>query len=91
MGPHQLFHLGAGVGGMREFCERYGDSFHRWWEDLASVELKAEVIDQLVSGVTEKSAGSNDPQHSHATESAQRDDLIVAMLQATRGLRVDKT
>ena len=91
MGPHQLFHLGAGAGGMREFCERYGDSFHRWWEDLASVELKAEVIDQLVSGVTEKSAGSNDPQHSHATESAQRDDLIVAMLQATRGLRVDKT
>lgn len=90
MGPHQLFHLGAGTGGMREFCERYGDSFHRWWDDLGSVELKADVIDQLVNGVTEKSSDSNDTQQSHTIESTQRDDLIVAMLQATRELRADK-
>lgn len=88
MGPHQLFHLGAGVGGMREFCERYGDSFHRWWDDLDSVELKADVIKQLVDGVTGNSP-VGDVQQTHEAESAQRDDLIVAMLQATRGLRTD--
>lgn len=91
MGPHQLFHLGAGVGGMREFCERYGDSFRRWWDDLGSVQLKADVIDQLVNGVTEKSAPTNNPLQSHAAESTHRDDLIVAMLQATAKLRADKS
>ena len=53
-----------------------------WWDDLGSVELKAQVIDQLVSGVTEKTKDHSDAEHHHATESAQRDDLIVAMLQA---------
>lgn len=90
MGPHQLFHLGAGVGGMREFCERYGDSFHRWWDDLGSVELKADVINQLVEGVTQKStATDNSVQANHIAESTHRDELIVAMLQATRGLRTE--
>ena len=36
MGPHMLFHLGAGSGGMREFCSRYSDSFHRGGELLGS-------------------------------------------------------
>ena len=30
MGPHMLFGLGSGGGGMSTFCARYGDSFHRW-------------------------------------------------------------
>src|SRR4051812_30176088 len=34
MGPTLLFHLGGGPGGLAEFCERYADSFHRWWDDL---------------------------------------------------------
>lgn len=90
MGPHQLFHLGAGTGGIREFCERYGDSFHRWWDDLGSVELDKEIIAQLASGVAEKSTaleGAQDVAAVHAAESAQRDALIVAMLRATRALR----
>lgn len=78
MGPHQLFHLGAGEGGLREFCERYGDSFHRWWDDLGPVKLNPEVIEQLVSGLTSTN---------NLDDSAQRDALIVAMLQATRDLR----
>ncbi len=28
MGPNMLFNLGAGEGGMEEFCDRYTDSFH---------------------------------------------------------------
>nr|MBX2825521.1 3-hydroxyacyl-CoA dehydrogenase [Gammaproteobacteria bacterium] len=56
MGPHQLFHLGAGQGGLREFCERYSDSFHRWWDDLSDVRLDADVVDQLVDGVTHQAS-----------------------------------
>jgi len=90
MGPHQLFHLGAGQGGLREFCERYGDSFHRWWDDLGDVQLTPEVINQLVSGVTTKNSSpvtDDNAVKNHADESAQRDELIVAMLRATRDLR----
>jgi hypothetical protein len=34
MGPTMLFHLGAGEGGLAAFCERYAESFHRWWDHL---------------------------------------------------------
>jgi len=88
MGPHRLFHLGAGTGGLAEFCTRYADSFHRWWDDLGDVRLNAEVVEQLISGVTEKSEPSASV--AHTTESAQRDQLIVAMLNATRGIRASE-
>lgn len=90
MGPHQLFHLGAGHGGLAEFCQRYGDSFHRWWDDLGDVQLDSQTIRQLVDGVSGELANSNDQQAVQAThnrQSSQRDELIVAMLQATRKLR----
>ena len=44
MGPHMLFHLGAGEGGLLEFCNRYRDSFHRWWEDLDEVQLDDTLV-----------------------------------------------
>ena len=47
MGPHMLFNLGAGEGGMREFCNRYADSFHRWWDDLGDIEISPATADQL--------------------------------------------
>ena len=39
MGPHMLFNLGAGEGGMEAFCDRYAASFHRWWDDLGEPRL----------------------------------------------------
>ena len=47
MGPHMLFHLGAGPGGLLEFCTRYRDSFHRWWDDLDEVRLTPELAQDL--------------------------------------------
>ena len=51
MGPNLLFHLGAGSGGLAEFCERYTDSFNRWWDDLGELHLNPEIAATLVEGV----------------------------------------
>jgi len=82
MGPHMLFHLAAGPGGLAEFCKRYGPSTSRWWADLGRPELTADVIATLVEGVMAE-AGDK----SLAETAAQRDALIRAMLAATKGLR----
>ena len=37
MGPNLLFHLAAGEGGLGAYCERYGPSFNRWWDDLGQI------------------------------------------------------
>ena len=82
MGPNMLFHLGAGPGGMAEFCQRYTPSFNTWWDDLGTPHLDESGAELLVSGV-EKEAGSA----STAELSQQRDALIVAMLQAMQPIR----
>ncbi|MEM7117039.1 MAG: 3-hydroxyacyl-CoA dehydrogenase NAD-binding domain-containing protein [Chloroflexota bacterium] len=82
MGPHMLFNLGAGSGGMEEFCNRYGDSFHRWWDDLSDVRLTPEVAKMLAEGVADEAGGQD-----VATIATQRDALIVSMLQGTMPLR----
>jgi len=88
MGPHQLFHLGAGPGGLEEFCARYADSFHRWWDDLGDTKLTPELVQQLVSGVNEKSGVANSSSSlAHEAQSKLRDELIVGMLKATQPVR----
>lgn len=82
MGPHMLFHLGAGPGGMGEFCNRYRDSFHRWWNDLGAPELTPELAASLAGGVADEARGRD-----VTSAAAERDALILATLQATRGLR----
>ena len=82
MGPAMLFYLAAGPGGLAEFCERYGDSFHRWWDDLGAPRLDPETARILATGVDQKGGGRT------TTElSAERDALIAAMLTATGSLR----
>ncbi len=77
MGPHQLFHLGAGEGGLQAFCARYAESFHRWWDDLGDVKLDQHAIAALVDGVSQETAGKD-----MQTLSDERDALIVAFLKA---------
>lgn len=82
MGPTMLFHLGAGEGGLAHFCERYTDSFNRWWEDLGTVHLDPDVASTLVDGVSAEATG-------RSTEelSAERDELLAAILEASRSVR----
>jgi len=82
MGPHMLFNLGAGEGGMEEFCRRYADSFQRWWGDLGDVQLDAATIAKLVSGVQDE-AGDNPL----AQLASERDALIVNMLNTNKAIR----
>ena len=84
MGPTMLFHLGAGEGGLAAFCERYTDSFNRWWDDLGVLHLEPELARQLVSGVALEANGQTP-----ADLSARRDGLITAMLKAIAPLRAN--
>lgn len=77
MGPTTLFHLGAGEGGLASFCERYADSFNRWWDDLGELHLDADTTKLLVDGVTE-ATGEATP----AVLSARRDALVTAVRKA---------
>jgi len=77
MGPTMLFHLGAGPGGLAEFCDRYGDSFNRWWEDLGTPHMDAETAAILVAGVDSAARGAD-----HAVLSARRDAMLVALQRA---------
>ena len=79
MGPHMLFHLGAGSGGMREFCSRYSDSFHRWWGSLGEVQIDQNTIEELVKGIDGEAAG-------RSTDSLanERDALILEFLKGRK-------
>ena len=79
MGPTMLFHLGAGEGGIRAFCERYADSFHRWWDDLGDPRLDDALRDRLINGVSDACDGK-----STAALSAERDAALVRILGADR-------
>jgi carnitine 3-dehydrogenase len=82
MGPTMLFHLGAGDGGLTEFCERYSDSFNRWWDDLGELHLTPALAAQLVAGVNLEAGGV-----SPSDLSDKRDAMLAAMQVATAKLR----
>lgn len=82
MGPHMLFSLGAGAGGLAEFCNRYADSFHRWWDDLGTPRITPEVAEKLGHGVADEAKGRG-----VEALGSTRDALIVAHLKAVKDLR----
>jgi carnitine 3-dehydrogenase len=84
MGPTMLFHLGAGEGGLAAFCERYTDSFNRWWDDLGVLHLDAALAETLVSGVKLEANGQ-----SPADLSMHRDALIASIQKAMAPLRAN--
>ncbi len=79
MGPHLLFHLGGGPGGLREFCSRYADSFHHWWDTLGDVQIDPNTIDELVAGIDSETGA-----RSTQSLTAERDALILEFLKARK-------
>ena len=83
MGPHMLFSLASGgpsgVRGMDMFCERYRDSFHRWWDDLGAPRLTPEVGAALAEGIAQEEAGRD-----FASLAAARDAKLVAVMRTLR-------
>ena len=77
MGPHMLFSLGSGGGGMEGFCARYRDSFHSWWDSMNAPRLDEEAGRVLSAGVAEEERG-----RSFAELAAERDRKLIATLRA---------
>lgn len=75
MGPTMLFHLGGDDGGLAAFCERYAESFHRWWDDLGTPQLDRATADRLIAGL---------PAANVAELAEHRDALIVSIIAATQ-------
>lgn len=80
MGPTTLFHLGAGEGGLASFCQRYADSFNRWWDDLGEPRLTDDVAAALVSQLTDALGDRTTDELA-----ADRDARITAILRSTGG------
>ncbi len=78
MGPTTLFHLGGDDGGLAAFCERYADSFHRWWSDLGDPRLDEATVAALVEGV-----GAATGSASYDDLVARRDALLTTVVAAT--------
>lgn len=87
MGPHMLFSLASGgpsgvpsgVRGMDMFCERYRDSFHRWWDSLGAPRLTPEVGRALADGIAQEEAGRD-----FGSLAAARDAKLVAVMRTLR-------
>lgn len=84
MGPTSLFHLGGDDGGIAAFCERYADSFHRWWDDLGDPRLDGATRARLVEGMR-RATGDRAPQQL----AQERDRLLTEVIAATRPGRDD--
>ena len=78
LGPTQLFHLGGDDGGLATFCERYGASFERWWDDLGRPHLDPDTVRLLVDGLSAQ-AGADDG----AALAVRRDAALAAVIAAT--------
>jgi carnitine 3-dehydrogenase len=79
MGPTLLFHLGGDEGGLATFCERYAESFNRWFDDLGDPRLDEATVRRLVEGVAAETQDD--------TESlvATRDSRLAAVIAASHG------
>lgn len=80
MGPTQLFHLGADENGLAEFCARYADSFNRWFDDLGQPHLDPTTVSKLVEGMYPVTASLTNRELL-----AKRDELVIAVVEATHG------
>ena len=79
MGPHLVFHLGGGAGGMEHFLAHLADPFARWWEDLGEPVLTPELRAKLVAGVRAEAGG-----RPIAELERERDAALVALLALRR-------
>ena len=48
MGPHQIFALAGGPGGLHDFLEHFGPPIEGWWRDMRDVTLTPEVKAKLL-------------------------------------------
>jgi len=81
MGPHMLYHLGAGEGGYARYLEHLGPTQEARWADLGTPCLDGPTRQQLVEGVEAEAAG-----RAISTLCEERDQALLAILDALAAL-----
>jgi carnitine 3-dehydrogenase len=76
-GPHMLYHLGGGDGGIGYYLKHLGPAQEARWATLGSPKLDEKTCAMLIAGVEAEAAGRD-----IETLKARRDRLLVAVLQA---------
>ncbi|MGK6311473.1 3-hydroxyacyl-CoA dehydrogenase NAD-binding domain-containing protein [Neorhizobium sp. DT-125] len=74
-GPHMLYHLGGGEGGIAHYLKHLGPAQEARWRSLGTPSLTADVQRQLVEGVMAEAAG-----RSIGELGARRDRLLISLL-----------
>jgi 3-hydroxyacyl-CoA dehydrogenase len=79
MGPHLLFHLGGGEGGIRHFMDHLSGPVATWWKDLGKItDFSPEVKQTIIDGVLKEASGRS------IEELARERDTMLLELLATR-------
>jgi carnitine 3-dehydrogenase len=79
MGPHLLYHLGGGPGGIAHYLEHLGPSQVKRWSELKTPELTDDLKRALIEGVAQECDGA-----SLRELEARRDAAIIALIEALR-------
>lgn len=82
MGPHQIFALAGGPGGMENFVEHFGPPMESWWDDMRRPALTADVKKKLIDGVEAEAKG-----RSIESIAADRDRLLVELMETLERAR----
>jgi len=76
LGPHTIFHLGGGPGGIKHFIDHVGASWDKLWADMAAwTALPPETTNALMEGIEEATAG-----RPLAEIAAWRDEKLIELL-----------
>ena len=75
IGPHLMYHLGGGKGGLRHYLEHLGPTQEVRWRELGSPSLTEEVKERLLEGVSEELQ-----EQDAETLAARRDAALVELL-----------
>ncbi|MFO1350213.1 MAG: 3-hydroxyacyl-CoA dehydrogenase NAD-binding domain-containing protein [Gammaproteobacteria bacterium] len=84
MGPHMIFALAGGEGGMAGYLKHFGPPIQDWWADLGRPELTSAVCNQLIQGVADEAGGRSVEQIAR-----ERDALLIALLGTLAKARAD--
>ena len=57
MGPHLIYHLGGGEGGMDHFLDHFGPVFKPWWESMATWTTLPPETKSVLTGGLKKEVG----------------------------------
>ncbi len=80
MGPHMIFNLAGGEGGMKHFLDHIGPAMEDWWRDLGTPQLGPEVNAALIDGVAQEAGG-----RSRTDLVKHRDAALIALIKQKNG------